>query len=51
MSGKYHIKNGTVVSVDPSVGVIHECDVLIDNHVITDVGPNLDSKAPPLSIL
>lgn len=47
MTGKYHIKNGTVISVDPAIGVVKNCDVLIDNHIITDVGPNLSAKATP----
>ncbi|KIW68213.1 hypothetical protein PV04_04173 [Phialophora macrospora] len=47
MGGKYYIQNGTVVSVDPSIGVVHNCDVLISDHTITDVGPNLSAKATP----
>ncbi|KAJ9604682.1 hypothetical protein H2200_010796 [Cladophialophora chaetospira] len=47
MPGKYYIKNGTVVSVDPTIGVVSDCDVLISNHTITNVGPNLASKATP----
>ncbi len=47
MPGKYHIKNGTVVSIDPSIGVVHNCDVLISDHTIEAVGPNLSAKATP----
>ncbi|EXJ69936.1 uncharacterized protein A1O5_07009 [Cladophialophora psammophila CBS 110553] len=46
MGGKYHIKNGTVLSIDPSLGTIENCDVLIDDHIITHVGPNLAPTAP-----
>ncbi|KAK5058669.1 hypothetical protein LTR84_010933 [Exophiala bonariae] len=39
--GKYHLKNGTVVSMDKSIGVVPNCDVLIDDGVITKVAPSL----------
>lgn len=42
--GKYHLKNGTVVSVDKSIGVVPNCDVLIDDGFITAVAPNLTSS-------
>jgi cytosine/adenosine deaminase-related metal-dependent hydrolase len=45
MPSKYHIKNGTIITIDPNRGVLKNCDVLISDHVITDVGPDLSSKA------
>lgn len=41
MGGKYHIKNGTVVSIDPAIGVVPNCDVLVEDGIIAGVGPNL----------
>ncbi|KAJ3527968.1 hypothetical protein NM208_g10444 [Fusarium decemcellulare] len=37
----YIIKNATVISVDDSIGNIDNCDILIDNSIISAVGPNL----------
>lgn len=45
MSEKYHLKNGTVVSIDPAIGIVSDCDVLIEDGVIAAVGPNLTSSA------
>lgn len=50
MSGKYHLKNGTVVSVDKSIGVVPNCDVLIEDGVITKVEPNL-SASPDFTVI
>lgn len=41
MSKSYHIRNGTVVSVDEEIGVKYNCDVLVENGTITAVGNNL----------
>lgn len=41
MSGRCLIKNATVISVDPEIGIIPNCDVLIENGLITTVAPNL----------
>ena len=47
MPSKYHIKNGTIVTVDSNLGVLYNSDVLISDNAITDVGPDLASKATP----
>jgi cytosine/adenosine deaminase-related metal-dependent hydrolase len=44
----YLIKNATVVSVDPSIGNVSNCDVLIANGFIQAVGPDLPT--PPGSV-
>ncbi|RVX73522.1 hypothetical protein B0A52_02410 [Exophiala mesophila] len=41
MTLKYMIKNATVVSVDPDIGTVADCDVLIEGDSIVAVGPNL----------
>ncbi|KAF7561498.1 hypothetical protein G7046_g2649 [Stylonectria norvegica] len=41
MGAKYIIKNATVVSVDTKIGTVSPCDVLIEDGLISDVGPNL----------
>lgn len=41
MAGKYLIRNITAVTVDEKLGVIPECDILIENGIIVDVGPSL----------
>ncbi|KEF54609.1 uncharacterized protein A1O9_09051 [Exophiala aquamarina CBS 119918] len=48
--GKYHIKNGTVVSVDKSIGVVPNCDVLIEDGIIMAVAPNLTSSTDHIAI-
>ncbi|KFY35298.1 hypothetical protein V494_06036 [Pseudogymnoascus sp. VKM F-4513 (FW-928)] len=45
MAGKYLIRNATVVSVDAAIGVVPNCDVLIENGIITAVAPNLPTSA------
>ncbi|KAK2027847.1 Metallo-dependent hydrolase [Colletotrichum zoysiae] len=42
MAPKYIIKNATVLSVDETIGNIHNCDVLIEDGIIKAVGPNLN---------
>ena len=41
MSNRYIIKNATVVSVDPEIGTVPECDVLIEDGIISAVGAKL----------
>lgn len=41
--GRYLIKGGSVVTVDPALGVLHRGDVLVDNGRIEDIGPNLSA--------
>ena len=45
MGGKYLIKNAYVVSVDKNIGNVPDCDVLIENDLITAVGPNLQHSS------
>jgi 5-methylthioadenosine/S-adenosylhomocysteine deaminase len=40
-SGRRLIAGGTVLSLDPKIGDLTECDVLIDGDRIVEVGPNL----------
>lgn len=42
MGGKYIIKNAWVVSVDRDIGTVPNCDVVIENDLITAVGKNLN---------
>ena len=39
------IKNATVISVDPNIGTKDNCDILIKDGIIQDVGPNLSAGA------
>lgn len=39
------IKNATVISMDPKIGTKSNCDILIKDGIIKDVGPNLSAKA------
>ena len=41
MAETYLIKNCTVVSVDPSIGIISNCDVLIKDGIIAAVAPDI----------
>jgi cytosine/adenosine deaminase-related metal-dependent hydrolase len=38
-------KNATVVSMDPSIGIKNNCDVLIEGRVISKVEPNITAPA------
>lgn len=41
MENSYFIKNGTVVSVDESVGVQHNCNILVRDGVIAAIGSDI----------
>src|ERR1700742_1033311 len=41
MTGSYLIKGATVVSVDPAIGIVNNCDVLIKEGFIAAVGPDI----------
>lgn len=43
MSGSFIIKNATVVSVDPTIGTVPNCDVLIQDGIIKDVRPDISA--------
>ncbi|KAL6240852.1 hypothetical protein RBB50_012267 [Rhinocladiella similis] len=43
MSSSLLLKNATVISVDEKIGIKEKCDVLIEDGVIKEVGPNLSS--------
>jgi cytosine/adenosine deaminase-related metal-dependent hydrolase len=42
MATPFIIKNATVISVDPTIGNVSNCDVVIKDGFISAVGPNLD---------
>ena len=42
MATKYIIKNATVVSVDDDIGIVNDCDVLVEGAFISAVGPNIN---------
>jgi 5-methylthioadenosine/S-adenosylhomocysteine deaminase len=41
---RYHIKNATVVTMDEQLGVLYDCDVLIEDGAIKAVGSKLDGS-------
>jgi cytosine/adenosine deaminase-related metal-dependent hydrolase len=43
MTGSYLIKNATVVSVDSSIGVVNNCDVLIKDGIIASVARDIQA--------
>lgn len=43
MTGSYLIKGATVVSVDPAIGIVNNCDVLIKEGFIAAVGPDIEA--------
>lgn len=45
MSGKFIIKNATVVSVDDIIGTVPDCDILIEDGIIAGVGKSLHHSA------
>lgn len=45
MAGTYLIKNATVVTVDKSLGVLEDCDVLIKDGLIADVSPGIQAPS------
>ena len=45
MSKDFIIKNGTIISMDPKIGVLYDADVLVGDDTLVSVGPNL--VAPP----
>lgn len=45
MADTYLIRNGTVVSMDPSIGVQENCDVLISGSTIVKIGANITPKS------
>jgi cytosine/adenosine deaminase-related metal-dependent hydrolase len=42
--GSYLIRGGTVVSVDPAIGIVERCDVLVRDGGIVDVATDLDPE-------
>jgi hypothetical protein len=45
MVGRYLIQNATVISVDAAIGIVPNCDVLIEHGIITAVAQNLPTSA------
>lgn len=45
------IQNATVISMDPTIGVKRNFDILIKNGIIEDVGANLSTKAKADNII
>src|SRR5215475_3003521 len=43
MRGNYLVRNGAVITVDPSLGVLPRADVLVRNGRIEAVGPDLNA--------
>jgi 5-methylthioadenosine/S-adenosylhomocysteine deaminase len=43
MRGNYLIRNGAVITVDPSLGVLPRADVLVRNGRIESIGPDLNA--------
>jgi cytosine/adenosine deaminase-related metal-dependent hydrolase len=41
------IKNATIISMDPGIGVIHGGDILIDGDRIAEVAPRIHADAAP----
>lgn len=41
MSRSWLFRNAMVVSVDETIGTVHDCDVLVEDGTITQVGPGL----------
>ena len=41
MSKYFLIRNGTIISMDPKIGVLHNADVLVEDGKLVSVGPNL----------
>ncbi|KAF2163440.1 hypothetical protein M409DRAFT_26053 [Zasmidium cellare ATCC 36951] len=50
MATKYLIQNATVVSVDPKIGVVNNCDVAIDGEFIAAVAQGLPVSAEQVVI-
>lgn len=44
-ANSYHIKNGTVVSIDDKIGVQYNYDVLVEDGTITAIGSNLTTPS------
>lgn len=44
MVGRYLIQNATVISVDAAIGIVPNCDVLIEHGIITAVAQNLPTS-------
>ncbi|MBT2208791.1 amidohydrolase family protein [Actinomadura sp. NEAU-AAG7] len=47
MSGRLLIENGWVVTGDPALGTVAGCDVLVEDGLISAVGPGLRGRAEP----
>jgi len=45
MSKDFIIRNGTVISMDPGIGVLHDADVLVRDDKLVEVGTNLAAPA------
>jgi cytosine/adenosine deaminase-related metal-dependent hydrolase/ribose/xylose/arabinose/galactoside ABC-type transport system permease subunit len=43
-TGRKLIKNGIVLSLDPQIGEVNDCDVLIDREIIVAVGRGLEAE-------
>lgn len=51
MIASYIIKNATVVSVDPSIGIVYNCDVLIKDGIIAAVAPGITDVPKDTAII
>ena len=49
-SGGLLFKNATVISMDPEIGIVTGCDVLIEGNTISKVKPGL-SAAPDIKVI
>ena len=45
MSKDFIIRNGTIISMDPEIGVLHNADILVRDDKLLSVGPNLEAPA------
>lgn len=45
MSKDVIVRNGTIISMDPEIGVLYNADVLIRSDKLLRVGPNLEAPA------
>ncbi|KAL1647051.1 hypothetical protein SLS58_002821 [Diplodia intermedia] len=39
------IKHGTFITMDPALGVLRDCDILIEGNTITKIAPNITTDA------
>jgi len=51
MARNWLFRNAMVFSVDDQIGTVHNCDVLVKDGIIAEVGPNIATPSPDVALI